>query len=142
APGAQVAFGRIAQPDEITTVVTDTLHPIAGQFRIRAEQADPVQGELANKVGRTTGWTQGVTTRTCVDVLALGTTHIRLCQVLVGGIVDGGDSGSPVFRRKGGGANVVLLGILWGGSTDEAVAEWAHSPMSGIERDIGPLKTH
>ncbi|MGQ0641172.1 MAG: hypothetical protein ACT4P6_10450, partial [Gemmatimonadaceae bacterium] len=42
APGAQVAFGRIAQPDEITTVVTDTLHPIAGQFRIRAEQADPV----------------------------------------------------------------------------------------------------
>ena len=141
APGAQVSLGRIARPNEITTVVTDTLHPIAGDFRIRGEQADPVQGEIADKVGRTTGWTTGVTTRTCVDIIAVGTTHIRLCQVLVGGIVDGGDSGSSVFRRKGGNYNVVLLGILWGGSTDENVAEWAHSPLSGIEREIGPLKT-
>lgn len=142
APGAQVSLGRIARPDEITTVVTDTLHPIAGEFRIKAEQADPVQGEIAHKVGRTTGWTTGVTTRTCVDIIAVGTSHIRLCQVLVGGIVDGGDSGSNVFRRKGTGSNVVLLGILWGGSTDENVAEWAHSPLSGIEREIGPLKTY
>lgn len=36
----------------------------------------------------------------------------------------------------------VLLGILWGGSTDGNVAEWAHSPLSGIEREIGPLKTY
>lgn len=39
APGAQVSLGRIARPDEITTVVTDTLHPIAGDFRIKGEQA-------------------------------------------------------------------------------------------------------
>lgn len=141
APDAEVSFGYIARPDEVTTTLADTLHTIAGRFRIRGEQADPVQGEIAHKVGRTTGWTTGVTTRTCVDVLALGTTHIRLCQAIVGGIVDGGDSGSPVFRRKGGGSNVLLLGILWGGSTDDTVAEWVHSPMSGIERDIGPLRT-
>ncbi|MGQ0537456.1 MAG: hypothetical protein ACT4R6_00795, partial [Gemmatimonadaceae bacterium] len=141
-PAATVSFGRIARPDEITTSLADTLHTIAGEFTIKGEQADPVQGEAANKVGRTTGWTTGTTTGTCVDVLALGTTHIRLCQAIVNGIVDGGDSGSNVFRRKGGGSNVLLLGVLWGGSVDEANPEWVHSPLSGIERDLGPLKTH
>jgi hypothetical protein len=100
-----------------------------------------VQGETANKVGRTTGWTLGPTTGTCVDVLALGTTHIRLCQAIVTALVDGGDSGSPVFFRKGGGSNVTLLGILWGGSTDEANPEFVYSPMSGIERELGDLQT-
>jgi hypothetical protein len=141
APGISATLGRIARIDEVTTTLDDTTHTIAGSFTIKSERADPVQGETANKVGRTTGWTLGPTTGTCVDVLALGTTHIRLCQAIVTALVDGGDSGSPVFFRKGGGSNVTLLGILWGGSTDEANPEFVYSPMSGIERELGDLQT-
>ena len=97
-------------------------------------------GEVAHKVGRTTGWTLGTTTETCVDVLALGTTHMRLCQEIVAAVVDGGDSGSPVFRRNAG-TNVTLLGVLWGGSTDDANPEFVYSPMFGIEREMGALRT-
>jgi hypothetical protein len=141
APGISATLGRIARIDEVTTTLDDTTHTIAGSFTVKSERADPVQGETANKVGRTTGWTLGPTTGTCVDVLALGTTHIRLCQAIVTALVDGGDSGSPVFFRKGGGSNVTLLGILWGGSTDEANPEFVYSPMSGIERELGDLQT-
>jgi hypothetical protein len=138
--GAELALGRIARVDEVTTTLDDTLHTIAGEWRIRAKRADPVQGEIAHKTGRTTGWTNGPTTATCVDVLALGTTHIRLCQAFVTALVDGGDSGSPVFFRKGNNSNVTLIGILWGGSVDEENPEFAYSPMSGIERELGVLK--
>jgi len=142
APGAEFTLGRIARIDEITTSLDDTLHTISGHFTIKKEQANSVVGESAHKVGRTTGWTVGPTTETCVDVLALGTTHIRLCQTIVGGIVAGGDSGSNVFRVKNlNSGQVVLLGVLWGGSADESVAEFVYSPMSGIERELGELKT-
>jgi hypothetical protein len=138
---AQSTLGRIARIDEITTTLDDQVHTIVGNFTIRAERANSVQGEIANKVGRTTGWTRGRTTETCVDVLALGTSHIRLCQTIVAALVDGGDSGSPVFFRRGGGSNVTLLGILWGGSVDEENPEFVYSPMSGIERELGQLRT-
>jgi hypothetical protein len=141
APGMEITMGRIARIDEVTTSLDDQVHTIAGFFTIKAERADPVQGETANKVGRTTGWTLGPTTGTCVDVLALGTNHIRLCQAVVTALVDGGDSGSPVFFRRGNTANVTLLGILWGGSVDEENPEFVYSPMSGVERELGSLRT-
>jgi hypothetical protein len=141
APGMEFTLGRIARIDEITTSLDDQVHTIAGSFTIRHERADPVQGEIANKVGRTTGWTLGPTTETCVDVLALGTTHIRLCQAIVSALVDGGDSGSNVFFRRGTTSSVTLLGILWGGSVDDQNPEFVYSPMSGIERELGNLVT-
>lgn len=141
-PGAEFTLGRIARVDEVTMSLADTTHTIAGEWRIKAKRADPVQGEVAHKTGRTTGWTNGVTTGTCVDVLALGTTHIRLCQAIVSALVAGGDSGSPVFYRRGTNANVTLLGILWGGNTDEEAPEFVYSPMSGIERELGVLKVY
>lgn len=141
AAGAEFTLGRIARIDEVTTSLEDQVHTIAGLFAIKSERADPVQGEIANKVGRTTGWTRGPTTETCVDVLALGTNHIRLCQAIVSALVDGGDSGSNVFFRRGNNSNVTLLGILWGGSVDEENPEFVYSPMSGIERELGALVT-
>lgn len=141
AAGAEFTLGRIARIDEVTTSLDDQVHTIAGLFTIKSERADPVQGEIANKVGRTTGWTLGPTTETCVDVLALGTNHIRLCQAIVSALVDGGDSGSNVFWRRGNSSNVTLLGILWGGSVDEENPEFVYSPMSGIERELGALVT-
>lgn len=134
-------LGRIARPNEITTTLADTTHDIAGYFTIKSERQDPVQGEVANKVGRTTGWTNGVTTGTCIDVLALGTSHIRLCQAMVGALVDGGDSGSPVFFRRGNQSSITLLGVLWGGSVDEANPEFVYSPLSGIRRELGNFRT-
>jgi hypothetical protein len=138
---AEARLGRIARTVRPSTSLTDVELTIDGFFTIRREQARGVVGEVANKVGRTTGWTFGTTTETCVDVLALGTTHIRLCQEIVAAVVDGGDSGSPVFRRNGGGSNVTLLGVLWGGSVDEENPEFVYSPMFGIERELGALQT-
>jgi hypothetical protein len=137
----ETTLGRIARTVRPSTSLNDVELTIGGFFSIRREQARGVVGEVANKVGRTTGWTFGTTTETCVDVLALGTTHIRLCQEIVAGVVDGGDSGSPVFRRNGGGSNVTLLGVLWGGSVDDENPEFVYSPMSGIERELGALRT-
>jgi hypothetical protein len=134
-------LGHIARTVRPSTSLDDVELTIDGFFNIKREQARGVVGEVANKVGRTTGWTFGTTTETCVDVIALGTTHIRLCQEIVAAVVDGGDSGSPVFRRNGPGSNVTLLGVLWGGSTDDANPEFVYSPMSGIERELGALRT-
>jgi hypothetical protein len=140
AAGVPATLGRIERTDHVVTTLAETIHTIAGSFTIAAKRLDPIQGEKVNKVGRTTGWTQGTTTGTCVYVLALGTNHIRLCQVTVAGLSDHGDSGSPVFFRRGNNTRVTLLGILWGGSTDASNPEFVYSPMSGIERELGVLR--
>lgn len=137
---ADATLGRIARTVRQSTSLTDIVLDIDGHFTIKGEQPRGVVGEIAHKVGRTTGWTSGTTTETCVDVIALGTTHIRLCQEFVNGVSDSGDSGSPAFRRRGG-SNVTLLGVLWGGSVDEANPEFVYSPMFGIERELGALTT-
>jgi hypothetical protein len=55
-------------------------------------------------------------------------------------LVQGGDSGSPVFKIVSG-DNVHLLGILWGGSTDGHTL--VYSPIANIERsdELGQLTT-
>ncbi|HEY8470516.1 MAG TPA: hypothetical protein VIL18_12775 [Longimicrobiales bacterium] len=112
---------------------------IVGTFNITAEQANPVAGAQANKVGRTTGWTFGTITNTCVNVAVSGTNIVQLCQSFVNAGVGGGDSGSPVFAWPGTGDNVTLLGILWGGNSSGT--QFVFSPMSGIERELGSLTT-
>lgn len=141
APGAEALLGGIAMTDGLTTSLDDTVHTIVGAFRIVAERPDPVVGEVVNKVGRTTGWTRGPVTETCVDILAAGTNHLRLCQSLVAALVDGGDSGSPVFQQTDGSPDVTLFGLLWGGSADTQNPEFVFSPMSGIEREMGAVTT-
>jgi hypothetical protein len=110
---------------------------IAGEFQISAEDLNTefVVGSELNKVERTTGWTKGPVTLTCVDVLASGPRFVELCQTLVQAGVAGGDGGSPVFAEEGGG-DVILAGILWGGGGGDFV----FSPLANIERDLGPLR--
>ncbi|MGH7578929.1 MAG: S1 family peptidase [Gemmatimonadales bacterium] len=110
---------------------------ISGNFSIVAE-GNPVVGQTANKVGRTTGWTRGAITNTCVNVNVAGTIITQLCQSIVSAGVGGGDSGSPVFRRPNSGSNVTLLGILWGGSGSGI---FVFSPISNIEGELGALRT-
>jgi hypothetical protein len=113
---------------------------IAGAFSISGEGTALV-GQTANKVGRTTGWTQGQVTRTCVNTGVSGSNIVLLCQDFVENnrqIVAGGDSGSPVFRINNSG-RVTLLGNLWGGNSSGTL--FVYSPIANIERELGPLTT-
>lgn len=138
AAGTQSALGSIARTPAPNAQGTANL-TIAGEFHISAEDLNTefVVGSDLNKVGRTTGWTKGPVTLTCVDVLASGTRFVELCQTFVQAGVAGGDSGSPVFAEEGRG-NVTLAGILWGGGGGDFV----FSPLANIERELGPLQTH
>lgn len=127
------ALGQI----ERTTGVNDGSLTIAGSFTINAE-GDGVQGGTANKVGRTTGWSQGPITNTCVTTNVSGSRITLLCQNFVSAQVGAGDSGSPVFLGSGSGS-VTLAGVLWGGNQSGTL--FVYSPMSGVERELGPLTT-
>lgn len=95
------------------------------------------EGTKVCKVGRTTGMTCGEVIKTCVDVRPIGSDVIRLCQDIVSAYSSPGDSGSPVFKIENG-EEVVLYGILWGGSKDGKL--FVYSPFSNIVRDLGKLE--
>jgi hypothetical protein len=139
ADGVAFTLGSIAK----TTGPNNGSLEIAGTFTIRDDGAATMR-QTANKVGRTTGWSQGVVTRTCVNTGVSGSNIVLLCQDFVENdavqIVAGGDSGSPVFSINGGGDNVTLLGNLWGGNSSGTL--FVYSPISGIERELGSLTTH
>jgi hypothetical protein len=135
------SLARTLSPDrELGTLEVDPDNP---NFRIVSESRRSVVGEVANKVGRTTGWTFGPVIQTCINTLVLGTVPpiIQRCQDRVRAGVAGGDSGSPVFRRHGNGGNVRLMGILWGGSVSGEVT-FVFSPMHGVHRELGDFQTH
>ena len=144
ADGVPFQLGRIARPAAFDPVMgTLEVDPKRPTFQIIDEQPFAVLGETVNKVGRTTGWTGGEVTGTCIDFIT-DDHFIRRCNATVAAGSAGGDSGSPVFaapNRRGNPNNrVVLAGILWGGSI-EGEPEFVYSPMFNIERELGPLKT-
>lgn len=87
-----------------------------------------------DKLGRTTGWSRGPVTRTCVNTNVQGSRVHQLCQTFVEAAVAGGDSGSPVFKSTGG-DNVQLVGILWGGGSNYFV----FSPLKQVQQELGNL---
>ena len=98
-------------------------------------------GTTVNKVGRTTGWTSGNVTQTCVTVNVSGTNISQICQSIVQNpngtvVVGGGDSGSGVFRITSG-DNVQLVGILWGGNQSGTL--FVFSPLKNIRDELGAL---
>ncbi|HWO72928.1 MAG TPA: hypothetical protein VNN21_05165, partial [Dehalococcoidia bacterium] len=132
--GVSASLGSIAKPSGIGSLTISDKFTITGEGNAGA-------GVTVNKVGRTTGWTRGVVSNTCVNVGVSGTNIVELCQNLVTSssvIVSPGDSGSPVFTVASGN-NVTLQGILWGGSTDGKML--VYSPMANIERELGALTT-
>jgi hypothetical protein len=96
-------------------------------------------GAVVNKVGRTTGWTQGEIIATCVHTNVFGSNFTQLCQTFVQNpnarIVAGGDSGSPVFETVGQN-RARLIGILWGGG---GTSLFVFSPLSSIQRELGAV---
>jgi hypothetical protein len=128
---SQFTIGRIAKTDRPGRSLT-----ITGSFRITSE-GSAVVGNVVNKVGRTTGWSQGAVTNTCVNTNVSGTNITQLCQNFVSATVGSGDSGSPVFAIVSG-DDVRLVGILWGGSGSRT---FVYSPISQVEQELGGLST-
>lgn len=91
ASGVTFDRGRIAKTAKPGRSLT-----ITGSFRITSE-GSALSGQVVNKVGRTTGWSQGSVTGTCVNTNVSGTNITQLCQTFVSASVGSGDSGSPVF---------------------------------------------
>ena len=87
ASGTASTLGEIAK----TTGPNNGSLTISGKFNITAE-GNPVVGQNANKVGRTTGWSRGRITNTCVNVNVSGTNLTQLCQSIVTARVGGGDT--------------------------------------------------
>lgn len=108
---------------------------IVGTWTIVGEASYPFMDEIVNKVGFTTGWTQGEVTRTCVDDFASGPNG-HMCQDIASASVSEGDSGSPVFKIVNGN-EVVLYGIVWAGGVNGMV----FSAMGNIEQELGNLET-
>jgi len=134
APGVPAALGYIAMTDGVNT---GSLTMVAAQFRITSKGSSSV-GQVVNKVGRTTGWTQGEVTNTCVNTGVSGTNIVQLCQDFVSAGVGGGDSSSPVFAITNIN-DVELRGMLWGGNTSGT--QFVYSPIANIQRidELGPI---
>lgn len=117
---------------------------VTGTFTITSQDNNTTNfalGTTVNKVGRTTGWTQGNVTASCVNTNVSGTKFTQLCQTFVenpGGavVVGGGDSGSGVFRITSG-TNAQLVGILWGGNGSGTL--FVFSPLKQIRDELGPI---
>ena len=117
---------------------------VAGTFTITGQDNTTTKfpvGLVVNKVGRTTGWTRGEVTQSCVNTNVSGSNITQLCQTFVsdpGGdvVVGGGDSGSQVFEVTSG-DDVRLVGILWGGSSDNKT--FVFSPLSQVQQELGSV---
>ena len=114
---------------------------IAGSWTVTSDATSPsfTIGETVNKVGRTTGWSQGRVTSTCVNVNVSGSNITQLCQTAVSATVGAGDSGSDVFTIISG-TNVRLDGVLWGGSSNGK--QFIFSPLANVTGEVGALTTH
>ena len=140
--GANQALGLIAQ----TGGPNNGSLQITGSFSITSDDCTGnnntggclAVGTTVNKVGRTTGWTQGKITDTCVNTGVQGSRIVQLCQTFVSAGVGSGDSGSDVFEITSSG--VKLAGILWGGSSSGN--QFVFSPFANVVRELGALQTH
>lgn len=134
--------GLIARPDGLGSLNISHTTPY---FRIVEEFNFPIAGEFLHKVGRTTGWTQGLVSDTCVNANVSDTDITLLCQDLVNAGVGGGDSGSPVFGIVNSPApgDARLYGILWGGNADGTLFAFSAMGNFNVQRvtELGPLDT-
>ncbi len=99
---------------------------------VRGGKAQPVSGEMVDKVGRTTGWTWGYIQKTCIAIgvnggSVNGKPIVMRCQYDGSYSSAGGDSGSPVFKWHGD--EVTIYGVHWGSGG-------AFSALQGIYDDF------
>ncbi|HXT50548.1 MAG TPA: hypothetical protein VN811_05870 [Thermoanaerobaculia bacterium] len=134
------SLARIAKPfNNGTDFALTLMTPATSRFVVSGAGPSPRTGDILHKVGRTTGWTYGPVTGTCVEVSVSGTDITYSCQTLVTAGADGGDSGSPVFSW-GGGKTAQLQGLLWGGGDFDGQRVYAFSSLGQIQQELGALK--
>jgi hypothetical protein len=148
ASGTQWGLGLIGRTTAITTnwltpnIAIDHSKP---SFHIIAPPSQPfLVGLTLDKVGRTSGWSQGVINNTCVDYQWSPLPNAELlCQYVVhcpnNGCAVEGDSGSPVFRITNLNQGYAeLYGVLWARYFGSHV--WfIFSPITGVQADLGQL---
>lgn len=135
--GLSGVVGKIARPAHLchgTAPCDQLMNNPADALAVTGLAANPSRGEFRHKIGRTTGWTQGLVSRTCVDANVEETNFTFLCQYVVGAAGGHGDSGSPVFELMQG-DRAVLSGILWGGPDDGSL--FIYSPIDAVESELG-----
>lgn len=116
---------------------------VTGSFAVTSQDnttSNFAVGTSINKVGRTTGWTQGNVTNSCVTTNVSGSRVQLLCQTFVqnpGGavVVGGGDSGANVFKLSSG--NAQMVGTLWGGNGSGTL--FVFSPLKQVRDELGPI---
>jgi hypothetical protein len=136
ADGVNQTRGMFAKTDGVNTnsLTIEGAFTVTSQDNTTTSFADT--RTVLNKVGRTTGWTQGKVGRTCIDTGVSGSTVYLFCQTTVNAGVAGGDSGSGVFEILSG-DNVKLVGILWGGASDNSY--FVFSPLKQVQDELGAL---
>jgi hypothetical protein len=129
-------LGRIARP---------TFNAIAwngvDHFTITRPVRFPLEGLTVQKVGKTTGWTQGTINRTCARINVDDTNITLLCQYGATYVSERGDSGAPVFGITNlTTSSVSLVGINWSRNPGGAGTAY-FSPLGEVENsgELGPL---
>lgn len=108
----------------------------------------PYVGQGLQKIGRTSGWTVGLVTETCVNIDAdfEGQPVRVLCADRVGAYADLADSGSPVFFAAPGlpSNTVAPMGVLFSVKLDDTTQSpsprsFSFSRRQMIQLDLGTL---
>jgi hypothetical protein len=103
---------------------------------VRGTSSGPSYGTTLDKIGRTTGWTTGTVTSTCVDI-NISSSRTLLCQYGAGLGVQIGDSGSPVFAFDDA-DGATLYGIIWASSGGWCESAY-FSDIDWIDYELGPM---
>lgn len=135
-------LSRIARPDGMNngSLTIDAANPLFS-IALVATVTQFTIGTVTNKVGRSTGWTQGPVTKTCANINTsrpdgTDTGITLLCQTQVRYNTGGSDSGSPVFQISADGT-VVLWGIHQSGQLVNGVKHGWFSPFPSIANELG-----
>lgn len=138
---------KIAKPSKSSPTHGTLSVNTGSRYTIIGRDTAPLEGEIARKVGRTTGETFGPVFATCADVNVTGEDVTNLCQDAVVAGTDHGDSGSPVFIAQSAkrssstsGPPVKAIGLMWGGGQlDTGEFVFVYSPLPAVERELGSL---
>jgi hypothetical protein len=106
------------------------------EFTVQSTAQYPVQGLYFDKIGRTTGWTAGAVSQTCVDYTFPA--YTILCQNKVDAFASGGDSGSPAFQEVNQ-TSIAFGGIVWFATADGG---FVFSYLDQIGQDMGTGVTY
>lgn len=104
---------------------------------VYSSRTSPTVGQTVQKVGRTTGWTKGPVTSTCITANAAGSNITLFCQSIANAGVGSGDSGSAVLRGSHRHRRA-FRGLLWG---QQDSSHFVFSPAEAVEMEIGAVDT-